>query len=57
MGAALRSCYPEFVAKKKSVALVDEVFLVESMEGELEAESDFRDVTDLLERTQSGPNI
>lgn len=42
------------MAKKKSVALVDEVFLVESMEGELEAESDFQDVTDLLEEHNLG---
>ena len=28
-GAALRSCYPEFVAKKKSMATVDEGFPVE----------------------------
>ena len=49
IGAALRSCYPEFVAKKKAVALVDETFPVESADLEHELDTDFQDVHELLD--------
>eukprot|EP00435_Cladocopium_sp_Y103_P021217 s3154_g5.t1 len=53
ISAALRSCYPDFVAKKKGVASVEEVFPVEDIEqpGDSLAE-DFQDVHEFLDDHQ-----
>eukprot|EP00435_Cladocopium_sp_Y103_P017727 s923_g4.t1 len=50
---ALRSCYPDFSAKKKPVALVEEAFPVEDVESaDADIENDFQDVQDLLQDHQ-----
>ena len=47
---ALRSCYPDFSAKKKPVALVEEAFPVEDVESaDVDIENEFQDVQDLLQ--------
>ena len=56
MGAALRSCYPEFVAKKKAVSMVDEVFPVAPVESEYDADAEFQDVQELLDEHNLGPS-
>ena len=49
VSAALRSCYPDLVYKKGAVASVEEVFSVEGYKPVASVESDFADVTGLLE--------
>ena len=49
VSAALRSCYPDYVAKKRSVAAVEEVFPVEAHDESPPLEEDFADVQGLLE--------
>ena len=53
VSASLRSCYPDFVAKNKGAAVVDEVFPVDEIEPEKGVwASNFQDVQDLLEEHQ-----
>ena len=49
VSAALRSCYPDLIVKKKAAASVEEVFLVEDVDDSSQLESRFADVTSLLE--------
>ena len=49
ISAALRSCYPDFVAKKKAIALVEETLPVEDAAGEDELTAEFQDVQELLD--------
>ena len=52
INAALRSCYPDFVAKKKAVALVEETFPVENMPDDVDVDADFQDVQEFLNENQ-----
>eukprot|EP00435_Cladocopium_sp_Y103_P043787 s1055_g12.t1 len=53
VSSALRSCYPDLIAKKKSVAMVDEIFPVDDVDEEtLDLNTDFQDVRELLEAHQ-----
>ena len=51
VSSALRSCYPDLVAKRKAIAAVDEVFPVEDADDDDDGE-DFKDVQDLLDDHQ-----
>ena len=49
IGVALRSCYPDLIVRKKAAASVEEVYPVEDVNDDIAVESEFADVTGLLE--------
>eukprot|EP00435_Cladocopium_sp_Y103_P063149 s214_g24.t1 len=48
VSAALRSCYPDLVHKKKAVAAVEEMYPVEDVDAGASDDAEFADVTGLL---------
>eukprot|EP00435_Cladocopium_sp_Y103_P073897 s9_g45.t1 len=48
ISTALRSCYPDFVARRKGAAVVDEVFPVEDHDDFPPLDSEFQDVQDFV---------